>query len=1125
MQVDNKQKTASTSGISGDGSFTANMDGIAFQTMISTLYKDKPRAVVRETIANCRDAHTWRDYRADLYNGTITAQKLAEGTLSASEQQKYDELKALGYSDPGTPYHIHLPTDLEPYLEFSDFGVGMTLEEAIGEIDKEESEVVGHPVRTGGFINTMFKSGKRGENMSIGGFGLGCKSPLSITDSFTYRVIKHGLEHQFIIFFSKGGRPDVSWITRDEDYNPKPIKTDRENGVVVRIEAISSSLFSKLRNSTADILQTFPADEQPIINDGEYKYTPMKTTQVTDTVYMVEEYNYGTMFQNNFLVETGGVVYPIDSYKVSELFEHGLIKFLQAGSDGKAIVLRMPIGSIGIPPSREEISYDDSTVDNIKEELERAKLVFESECKEVIGNTDFLSKFSVEKTWEYITKFYHTDESLEVMKEQLKKASLSPEFENIEVSISLNRKRYEGDLIHTLIYSDEFIRSLEASSISVLDRLMDSSLTHRVQFTPSIRLSGTFIENDLFEGFGKSNKVVINHLPEIPVILVNDNCGEPLKILEAFQRTAQSIKSLGSDDHTSIQKEMGSNFTEACNRLRHERDTVLYLVQPPLNAVNHFLEQHRNELKDECGYSSKLSGPPRLDVYKVLKKAERLERKSYEPEKTVEVIKKCLDLRSKVRHTHRISVPIVVKTSELQEMVERTKVVKRKYRRKVPKKSEISRNVKSLWIDNGRFESVCTNYSGNYVSSDNHLYDSIHRYLTDFESVDIKPVEERIVFWITEENFNKVEKNTTISKKQLVKFCDSYCEGNTILIVKGVRTDSRKLFDSCEFALEITLEDVITDINAMINASYTNGTNEVFYEKELNYLGLWKYGFTEFKEYLLTKEIFNEFLNPREMRRIIRKIKMKSLSNPAYAEYIKKRGFDLDRMFNFVTRYILNDIHLAEIFPYSPTCSRWSCRDSDTSLKYNFIREPRKRVLQKMKRVNCKVHHFSDYTMLDLEWIDGLPNWFNEGCEVSEDYLRDLLEVTNFFTNDVEGNNRELYVKSIFGRRHEAIKQTEVDTMYDGENLDVTKVRNLVIKKLSNELEHYNIKPNEITKARIDKEIEVMFEDYFLRKILHENPFFISKRTDPRYEIPGYLKGLYNYSKLKDIKSKYEHIK
>ena len=140
MQVNQTNKASAVSGLSGDAGFTANMDATAFQVMIGNLYKDKPRAVVRETIANCRDAHNWRD----LMYGSVTREKLSSGLLTSSEEVLVAKLQGEGYALPGTPYEIHVPTDLEPWLEFTDYGIGLTLEEAIGEVDENESDRAGH---------------------------------------------------------------------------------------------------------------------------------------------------------------------------------------------------------------------------------------------------------------------------------------------------------------------------------------------------------------------------------------------------------------------------------------------------------------------------------------------------------------------------------------------------------------------------------------------------------------------------------------------------------------------------------------------------------------------------------------------------------------------------------------------------------------------------------------------------------------------------------------------------------------------------------------------------------------------------------------------------------------------
>jgi len=104
------------------------MNATAFTVLSSSIYTDKPLAVIRELCSNALDAH--RD----------------------AGQSK--------------PFEVILPSALHPELVVRDFGVGLS-RDAVHQL-----------------YMTYFGSTKRLTDKLIGGFGLGSKSPLAYTDNF-----------------------------------------------------------------------------------------------------------------------------------------------------------------------------------------------------------------------------------------------------------------------------------------------------------------------------------------------------------------------------------------------------------------------------------------------------------------------------------------------------------------------------------------------------------------------------------------------------------------------------------------------------------------------------------------------------------------------------------------------------------------------------------------------------------------------------------------------------------------------------------------------------------------------------------------------------------------------------
>lgn len=100
-----------------------------FQVLSSKIYKNKIRAVVRELVCNCVDAH--------VINGNKE------------------------------PFEVKAPNSLTPTFEVRDYGPGLS--------DSDMVEL----------YTTYFASSKAHRNDQIGAFGLGSKSPFSYTDTFS----------------------------------------------------------------------------------------------------------------------------------------------------------------------------------------------------------------------------------------------------------------------------------------------------------------------------------------------------------------------------------------------------------------------------------------------------------------------------------------------------------------------------------------------------------------------------------------------------------------------------------------------------------------------------------------------------------------------------------------------------------------------------------------------------------------------------------------------------------------------------------------------------------------------------------------------------------------------------
>ncbi|XAI95950.1 hypothetical protein [Microcystis phage Mwe-JY26] len=153
-----------------EADFRISADEKMFRILISGLYADKPRAIIRELWSNAFDAHALR------------------GT-------------------PERPFECHLPTCFAPHFAVRDFGVSLTHEQVMH------------------LYTVVGKSTKTGENTSVGKFGLGSKTPFAYTDQFTVTVWLNGEKRLYNAFINSDGIPKIALFHTEQ--------SDEEQGVEI----------------------------------------------------------------------------------------------------------------------------------------------------------------------------------------------------------------------------------------------------------------------------------------------------------------------------------------------------------------------------------------------------------------------------------------------------------------------------------------------------------------------------------------------------------------------------------------------------------------------------------------------------------------------------------------------------------------------------------------------------------------------------------------------------------------------------------------------------------------------------------------------------------------------------
>jgi hypothetical protein len=258
----------------------------------------------------------------------------------------YDAQIAADRSD--FAFEVQLPNLLDPIFSVRDYGTSLSHEDIMG------------------LYTTVFRSTKENTNLAIGKFGLGSKTPFAYTDSFTVTAFMRGTKRVYGAYLNPQGIPQISLMMSED--------TNELDGLMVSFP-VNSKDCERFRQEMERVLEGF--DVVPNIRGGEVK---LKTRG--------EPFYTGSNFEifkgvGKARAKQGCVIYPIDTDAL------GKLTYAQRDILTSNILIDFPIGQLDVTPSRESLSYDDATIQNI---VDMADCVSEEITK------DYKEKFSKIKT-------------------------------------------------------------------------------------------------------------------------------------------------------------------------------------------------------------------------------------------------------------------------------------------------------------------------------------------------------------------------------------------------------------------------------------------------------------------------------------------------------------------------------------------------------------------------------------------------------------------------------------------------------------------------------------------------------------------------------------------------------
>lgn len=274
---------------------TLSTNAKAFKIIFGQIYPDIIKAIVRELFANAWDS-----------------QKQAENLM--------------------TPIDIHLPTTLRPYFTIRDYGTGMS------------------PAVINEIYSKVFESTKDSSDDEVGMFGMGSKTPLGYTDSFSIMSYVDGIFYAYDIYIDTDGHPVISLKATG--------KTDQPNGVEVSL-GVDPDDFETFQTYA----EMFALGAGTPININKKRYINQREVAMFGDRWVLFNDNQKAM------IRMGCIVYRIDNEYLRSQIINQVDKRRVDDYVALPIVLDFDIGEFQVTGSREDIVYDAASSQKIADRL------------------------------------------------------------------------------------------------------------------------------------------------------------------------------------------------------------------------------------------------------------------------------------------------------------------------------------------------------------------------------------------------------------------------------------------------------------------------------------------------------------------------------------------------------------------------------------------------------------------------------------------------------------------------------------------------------------------------------------------------------------------------------------
>jgi len=265
-------------------------------------------------------AHIARLLRKDTYSDPILA-PIREYSTNA-----VDAHVEAGCAN--RPIVVKLPNSLSPVFAVRDFGPGMS-EDRVWEI----------------FTN-FGESTKRGTNDQVGMLGIGSKSGLAYSDTFTIVNFHGGKKSVYFCSIAGGGAGTLTRVVYED--------TTEASGLEIQIPVLDKDIDTFVSRAT-DFFRHW--EVMPIFEGVRVDIKPIEKLYSGDNWYFAKDSTTPYIIMGNISYPLSFYNLKCDSYSdegnaIKRMFERGL-------------VVRVNIGDVDISMSRESLQYTDKTIASI----------------------------------------------------------------------------------------------------------------------------------------------------------------------------------------------------------------------------------------------------------------------------------------------------------------------------------------------------------------------------------------------------------------------------------------------------------------------------------------------------------------------------------------------------------------------------------------------------------------------------------------------------------------------------------------------------------------------------------------------------------------------------------------